>query len=683
MTEPIDILLVDDRAEGLVTIEAVLNSPEYRLIKASSGQEALAKILNYDFALILLDVQMPEMDGFETARYIKQRERSRDIPIIFMTAINKAEAYVSLGYEVGAVDYLFKPFDPGILKSKVAVFAELYRKSRKINQQGETLRELQQRESARILNELEIETRRRYQNLADAIPHILWRASQVGKFDYFNRFFNSYSGLTIEQSSKDGWALSSHPEDLELLYKKWEEAARNQAGFEIECRLWHPQSQDYRWHLLKVIPESDGTSTTTGWIGTATDIQDQKLIQQELLQAKEAADAASEAKTRFLANVSHEIRTPLGAMLGFTELLISQDLAQEKKSEYGNIIRRNGEQLSKLIDEVLDLSKIEAGKLRFDLVETSVVDLFHDVKSMVAFVAAEKGLNLQFEVSGEIPQYIVTDPLRLRQILINIIGNGIKFSNGGSVNVRIEENQEQRQLAIHVTDSGPGLTAAQIAKLFQPFSQGDASMSRKYGGSGLGLALSRKFAQALGGDITVKESLPGEGSHFTISVSIGQPKNIQKTQSLTKSNPPMEASAEVEQLLRGVRVLLVEDTIDNQILIGHFLRIAGAEVDIACNGEDGVKKALAGEHQVVLMDIQMPVMDGYAATRALRQQGYRKPIVALTAHAMIEERQRCMAAGCTDHLTKPIRRAQLIDSVLGLAKEIPHPEETNLHLAGS
>jgi len=667
VSEKVDILLVDDRPEGLITLEAALKHDDYNLVLANSGRETLAKVLSHDFAVILMDVQMPEMDGFETASLIKQRERSKNIPIIFMTAINKTEQYVSAGYAVGAVDYVFKPFDTHILKSKVAVFADLFRKNQLLIKQGEALREVEKRDRLRTIKELESEGRRRYQNLADAIPQILCRTNRKGEIEYYNQFWNRYTGLTLEESTGDGWKKVIHPKELSAVEQVWEQAIVEKKGFDLEVRLQRQDGQ-YRWHHLKVVPEFNSLSDLSHWIGTASDIHDQKIIQGELLQAKRIADSASEAKSRFLANMSHEIRTPLGAILGFSELLSNPKISSSERNDYISTIRRNGNQLSKIIDEILDLSKVEAGRLGVECREVSVKELFNGVKTLMSLTAKEKGLDLDFNVVERIPIKIQTDLTRLQQILINIIGNAIKFSVKGKIDVNI--SSQGTYLLVAVNDTGPGLSNAQIETLFQPFTQVDPSITRKHGGTGLGLALSRKLARALGGDIVVTKSLPGEGSNFVISVSTGPLDGIEFTNTLFVE-PKKEVGLKKQKadLLKEIKVLLVEDSIDNQILVSRFLTMAGAKVDLANNGIEGVKKAMEGDHHLVLMDIQMPELDGYGAITQLRQNGFKKPIIALTAHGMIEERRYSLKIGSNDHLTKPVNRTALIERVAELAAQ--------------
>lgn len=303
MGETVNILLVDDRPEGLLALEAVLDRPDYRLIKANSGSEALKHVLEDDFAVILMDVQMPEMDGFETASVIKQRERSREIPIIFITAINKDDQYVYRGYEVGAVDYIFKPFDPMVVKSKVGVFVELFRRREENKRQAAQLREIDRKERERQLAELELESLRRYQNLADAVPHMIWKSAADGIAEYFNQTWCVFTGLNVEQSLGQGWRAAFHPDDQKEFFRRWRQAMQARENFETECRFKRATDGAYRWCLVRVVPELLGSGEVAAWLGTASDIHDRKMIEQErarLLTAEhEARMRAEEAATRF------------------------------------------------------------------------------------------------------------------------------------------------------------------------------------------------------------------------------------------------------------------------------------------------------------------------------------------------------------------------------------------------
>jgi len=391
-----------------------------------------------------------------------------------------------------------------------------------------------------------------------------------------------------------------------------------------------------------------------------------------LEQFYQQAEAATRAKSEFLANMSHEIRTPMTAILGYTELLL-EDLQQKvlpDQLEALRIIRRNGNHLLELINDILDLAKIEAGRLEVDRKPVVLRELLQDVMALMQVRAEAKNLPLILDLQPKLPVRITTDALRLRQILINLLGNAIKFTAAGEVRLRvqlIEASAGSHLLRIDVIDTGIGITPEQMARLFQPFSQGDSSTTRKYGGTGLGLAISRRLAQLLGGNVTA-ESIPGKGSTFTVTID-PTPMEFRDEQEAapaergphdSASPEPMNSPSEI-----NARILLAEDAPDNQRLIGFLLRQAGATVTVVGNGREAVDAALAawqgGEaYDVILMDMQMPEMDGYQATQILRSQDYPGLIVALTANAMAEDEVRCLEAGCDAYLSKPIRREQLL-----------------------
>lgn len=664
-----NILIVDDREEGLMALETVLQDCGYNLVRAQSGQEALSHLLSTNFAVVLMDVQMPEMNGFETASYIKKREKTRNIPIIFVTGVDRDERFVSHGYQSGAVDYLFKPFDPQILRSKVAVFVELYEQSQQIKQQAEQIAESQVQEQARQLERLELESRIRYRNLADAIPHIVWKAAPDFTVDYFNQTWSQYTGLSFEQSSGAGWKSAFYPEDLHGFMQAWTSAAESQKNFEVEARIYNSNLREHRWHLLKVVPERGLDDTILSWLVTSTEIHKLKEIEAQLIEAKKEADAANKAKSFFLANMSHEIRTPLGAIMGFSELLLQDDLDLREVEAHASTIKRNGEQLLKIIDEILDISKIESGSLHISKEKVYLADLAKSVESYVTIQASKKNLGLTFEIEGKVPEYIYSDTTRLRQILTNIIGNAVKFTHAGLIRVIIkyERNIHNGKTYFVIKDQGPGIDEKYINVLFKPFSQGDSSTSRKYGGTGLGLALSRKLARALDGDLVLSETKPGEGSTFTISVGSPLDSNARWIETLGPGLNRFVGKSMKQPLIRrgleGIKVLVADDAIENQRLIRYFLEKAGATVEIANDGEEAIAKAINGDHNLVLMDIQMPGVDGYQATQALRSRGFTKPILAVTAHALIEERERCLNVGCTDHLSKPLDPRILVECV--------------------
>ncbi len=413
-------------------------------------------------------------------------------------------------------------------------------------------------------------------------------------------------------------------------------------------------------------------------------------IMEDLIEARkraeeyaEQAESASRAKSEFLANMSHEIRTPMTAILGFAEVLLEVgdlEKAPPERVEAVRTIKRNGEYLLNLINDILDLSKIEAGKLTVERISCSPFEVVAEVESLIRVRSIGKGLDLRVEYEGAIPETIQSDPTRLRQILINLLSNAVKFTETGHVDLitRLAKRPDGRPaLEFDVVDTGLGMTTEQAARLFKPFSQADASTTRQFGGTGLGLSISKRLAEILGGEVGLVETRLGVGSRFRLTVATGPLDGVrilERPDEVHRIKPvdPGETAAEVGRL--ECRILLAEDGPDNQRLIAHVLKKAGAKVTVVENGKLAVEAALAATcrtregdsappFDLILMDMQMPVMDGYTATASLRERGYAGPIVALTAHAMDNERQKCLDAGCDDYATKPIDRQKLIETI--------------------
>ncbi|HTO52569.1 MAG TPA: ATP-binding protein [Myxococcota bacterium] len=392
--------------------------------------------------------------------------------------------------------------------------------------------------------------------------------------------------------------------------------------------------------------------------------------QRALVAARDAATSASRAKSLFVANVSHEIRTPMTAILGYTDVLAEADLSEAERREAIETLRRNGHHLLALINDMLDLSKIEAGGLEVRCSETSPISVAQHVVALLRERARSKGLLLELEVGGDLPDRIWSDALRVQQILVNLIGNAIKFTERGGVRLLVSHQAVSGtpgEIVFDVIDSGIGIAAGDRERVFAPFSQADPSESRRYGGTGLGLAISLGLAEQLGGKLELESEL-GRGSTFRLRLPVGAPEGAQRgapppidSEMVTRESTPQLARA----ALRG-RVLVAEDGVDNQRLIERLLSRVGLELEFASDGRAAIDQALAAEHQgrpfgAVLMDMQMPEIDGYAATQALRDAGFARPIIALSAHAMTEDRERCLACGCDAFAAKPIDRRALLD----------------------
>jgi signal transduction histidine kinase/DNA-binding NarL/FixJ family response regulator/HPt (histidine-containing phosphotransfer) domain-containing protein len=397
-----------------------------------------------------------------------------------------------------------------------------------------------------------------------------------------------------------------------------------------------------------------------------------KRAEEEVRKAKEAAELANLSKSAFLANTSHEIRTPMTAIMGYAEMLLDASQTPAERTSAARTIRRNGEHLLAIINDILDISKIEAQKVTVERINCDLPQLVADVVGLTRPWAAKKGLDFEVVFDKVIPRQIQTDPLRSKQVLVNLVGNAIKFTHSGRVRISVfrDITYFNHVLRFEVSDSGIGMTPEQMTKLFQPFTQADASTTRKYGGTGLGLTISKRLAKLLGGDIIVV-SRSGQGSTFTFTLDGGPRDGVELLQDFTADQLASAGQGDdADDLRLSGRILLAEDGEDNQALISMHLRRAGAEVVIAANGRLAVEAALnaaagtaSAAFDLILMDMQMPELDGYGATRELREAGVRVPIIALTANAMAEDRVKCLEAGCTDYLSKPISRAQLLNSV--------------------
>lgn len=517
---PSKLLLVDDRPENILALRKLLEDEQAEIFSAHDGQAALSLLLEHDFALALLDVHMPVINGFELARLMRGTSRSRHIPIIFVTAGSPQTTAVFEGYEKGAVDFLYKPLDPVIVRSKVHVFVEL-------DQQKKTLRQL-----------------------------------------------------------------------------------------------------------------------------------------------KEQAEQANRAKSQFIANISHEIRTPLSSILGFAELLGQPGVDEDDRNEFIQAITRNGKTLARLIDEVLDLSKIESGHMQVDMRPLRLDELLEELRESWEPLARSKDLHFKVEKRGELPIAFRSDPVKLRQILTNLIGNAFKFTETGGVTVtvsRLSVGLPEEQLHFAVEDTGCGMKEETAARLFRPFTQADSSITRRFGGTGLGLTLARELARALGGDVTIERSEPGKGSVFVATVD---------AQELGDWHPD-DGMGEREGSLQGVRLLLIDDSLDLLRLVQKMLEPSGATLEMTSEGASGLRMAARQEFDIILTDIHMPEMDGFQVARELRRMGFRRPIVAVTAHAVKEEMERCLEQGFDGYVSKPMSQDGLLQLLHSLRPGQPAGRRTD------
>lgn len=642
------ILIIEDNLDISHLLTKLLE-PLYEVHTAKDGQEGIEKANQLKPQLIICELILSKLSGDQILKTLRSRPETENTLFILITP--NAEDVLRLQlFHKGIQDYVIKPFREEDIMARIQHLFNLKR--------------------VQDLNQM-------YGVLENALDCVIG-INHWGMITYWNTQSEKTFGWTKAEAIGQNMPQMIIPPAYRKLHDK---------GFKRFLKTGIPTCFTRRMELkglrkdgvefpieLSVTPIRTKDNFT--FYGFIRDITERIKNVEQLQQAKDQAENANFAKSNFLANMSHEIRTPLAAILGFTELLADPSIEAERKYSFNSAIKRNGELLLSLINEILDLSKVEAGKLECDIGECRLFELMSDVLSSLSIKASQKGIKLMSQYAKGVPKVIRTDTLKLKQILLNIIGNAVKFTEHGSVNVHVASVLQKNNtslLTFTVKDTGIGVSSEDREKLFQPFSQVDASLTRKFGGTGLGLTLSKRFAQLLGGDLILGDSIKGQGSTFIITINPGlcvmtykNSHDLDKDKNNEVIHPlftDQKESITPLPRLDGVKILLAEDSVDNQFLITQILKKAGAHVELAENGKLALEKAQNHHFDIFLIDIQMPVMDGYATVMELCKKGYKNPIIALTANALQADRDRCLDEGFNEHISKPINRQALIEVI--------------------
>ncbi len=501
------------------------------------------------------------------------------------------------------------------------------------------------------------ESEARFRQAANATPQVMWTANVDGQLDYVNARSFEYSGHIKTENGIIDWSSIIHPDDLETSMKSWMHSVETGEPYEVRQRIWFKGTHEYRWNLTLAMPARDEKGAIVKWVGTNTDIEDQIRAEENIRQAKDAAETASIAKSEFLANMSHEIRTPMNAIIGLAHILKSSKPLTDKQQEYLNTLHTSADALLALINDLLDISKIEAQSIDLEEISFNLNRLTQDVISIMMVRAREKGLKINLHDDCVQDRVFLGDPTRVRQIILNLCSNAIKFTDEGSIDITLSclpSLQEDRALiCIAVKDTGIGIPPEKREAIFEKFSQADTSINRKYGGTGLGLTITKSLTEIMGGSIAI-ESTVGEGSTFKISIPFKLPPQTHALPVSDNDAGPLPAGGTGP----GAHILLVEDYEPNILVAGTYLELFGYSYDVARNRNEVLEKTGQHSYVVILMDIELPDGSGLDLAKIIREKesaSNRKKsyIIGMTAHALSGDRDKCLAAGMDNYIAKP------------------------------
>lgn len=695
--ELINILIVDDEPANLVVLETVLDDPGYRLVRAPSADQALLALMDQEFALLILDVRMPGMTGFELAHMIKGRRKTADVPIIFLTAFYDKDQHVIEGYGTGAVDFLSKPVNPTVLRSKVSVFADLHRKSRAITlanrallaevnerrRAEEQLRDLNENLERRVAERTEALRRAddKLRVMMSSITDGLLMLDTAWRFTYVNEQGSRLLGKRIDQLLGSCiWEL--FPQMIDTPFSAaYHRAVQSRQTVSFEAFFPDPLST---WLECHFYPSDEGLSV---YVHDISDRREVEVRREHLLSAEQAARTEGEriarAKEEFLATLSHELRTPLAAIVGWANILQRPDIDADTARRGIAAIARNAQSQAHLISDLLDMSRFVSGKIRLTL---ELVDL-NSIASATADnarpAALSKELSIHLQLDREAPLELLGDAARLQQIATNLVTNAVKFTPGGGA-ITIATAADEAQVELTVSDTGQGIEAQFLPHLFDRFSQADGSAARLHGGLGLGLSIVKHLVELQGGTVTASSAGKGAGASFKVTLPRAKRPagagEATKASSLGDLHAPAKGSQEdltgAEYSLQAVSVLLVDDNNDVLEVERRLLCEHGASVTTAISAAQGLQLLQDQHFDVLLSDLGMPAMDGYDFIRRVRgvlgRSANELPAAAVTAFVRPEDQTHALQAGFQACIQKPVVPSELIRTVISLcAKKAP------------
>jgi PAS domain S-box len=688
----VNILLVDDEVRNLDVLESLLHSPDYNLVRALTAERALMLLLDGEFAAIVLDIQMPGMNGIELANLIKQRRKTQHIPIIFLTAYFQEDKDVLEGYGSGAVDYLTKPINPQILRSKIGVFVDLFRKTRALAAANAALeQEVVQRqraeESLKVANnELETRVRARTADLLRANDELQQREKALAAREAQLRLVTDYAPVFIAQIDRQhrfkfvnrtyARRFGFEPDDVsgkhitEVMGEGPYAAIREQLDMalrgervEFEAEIAYA-SLGPRWVFVIHEPERSPEGEVIGLVAVVTDITERKQAERAVAAARDEALAASRAKDDFLARLSHELRTPLNPVLLLaSEAAENPRLSADVRADF-ETIAQNVMLEARLIDDLLDLTAIARGKLSLAIKPVQIHTVLHDALAMVRQDIAQKQLKIVLQLAAD-RQTVLGDDMRLKQVFWNVIKNAVKFTPVGG-QITIETAVGRDEVAVRVTDSGIGLTPDESSRIFAAFAQGDHATNGngRFGGLGLGLVISKMLTQLHSGRISARSAGRDRGATFTIELPLSADQAEGTARGVGEgSQAPMLPAVPV----RVMNVLLVEDHQPTCVALRELLARRGYQVTTAGTLAEAREAAEGGRFDFVISDVGLPDGNGCDLMAELRERLGLKG-VALTGYGMDEDMLRSRAAGFVTHLTKPVS-VQALERALGMVVE--------------